>query len=265
MLAEAGYDLDDPVAREGDEREVVAEYLAAHELTQASIAAPEDISPGDVAAASQRLPCGLRVSRGESLRGRTRTSRPRAKSQSKFPCMEAPPYSAAAVDVVRLPAGRQRARPRRGRGAARDPHRRPAGRGDDAHARATTRSSRSASASRRASSRRRATAGRPRREHRRRRRAGLRSCAAPAELLHDVVVRRLRQGRARGGRGRGAARRVEAAGLACARVVAARPAARGAGGVRRDGRPARDRPLHRGRRARSARARTSAGTTRSTR
>ena len=38
------------------------------------------------------------------------------------------------VDVVRLPGGRERARPRRRRGAARDPDRRRAGRGDDAHA-----------------------------------------------------------------------------------------------------------------------------------
>ena len=48
-------------------------------------------------------------------------------------------------------------------------------------------------------------------------------------------------------------------------VVAARPAARGAGGVRGDRRPARDGPLRRPTASSSACARTSAGTTRSTR
>ena len=51
MLEEAGYDLTDPVVREGDEREVVAEYLAAHEITQASERGSDELSPGDVAAA----------------------------------------------------------------------------------------------------------------------------------------------------------------------------------------------------------------------
>ena len=32
MLEERGYDLDDPVAREGDEREVVAEFRAARDI-----------------------------------------------------------------------------------------------------------------------------------------------------------------------------------------------------------------------------------------
>src|SRR6266581_7448972 len=36
----------------------------------------------------------------------TRTSSGQARSTSKFSAMEAPPYSAAAVDVVRLPGGR---------------------------------------------------------------------------------------------------------------------------------------------------------------
>ena len=35
MLAETGYDLTDPVARDGGEREVVADYLAAHEILEA--------------------------------------------------------------------------------------------------------------------------------------------------------------------------------------------------------------------------------------
>jgi hypothetical protein len=51
MLEEAGYELTDPVVREGDEREVVAEYLAAHELAEASERDANELSPGDVAAA----------------------------------------------------------------------------------------------------------------------------------------------------------------------------------------------------------------------
>ena len=51
MLAETGYDLADPVVREGDEREVVAEYLAAREITTLSERGEGDIGPGDVAAA----------------------------------------------------------------------------------------------------------------------------------------------------------------------------------------------------------------------
>jgi hypothetical protein len=50
MLSERGYDVDDPVAREGDEREVVAEFLAARETTRL-VEAGADFSPGDVAAA----------------------------------------------------------------------------------------------------------------------------------------------------------------------------------------------------------------------
>jgi hypothetical protein len=51
MLEESGYDLTSPVVREGDEREVVAEYLAAHEIAEAAERDPEELSPGDVAAA----------------------------------------------------------------------------------------------------------------------------------------------------------------------------------------------------------------------
>ena len=51
MLEETGYDLGDPVVREGDEREVVAEFLAAREITQLSEKDEGDIGPGDVAAA----------------------------------------------------------------------------------------------------------------------------------------------------------------------------------------------------------------------
>lgn len=51
MLEAVGYDLADAVARDGDEREVVSEYLAAHEITEASERGSDRISPGDVAAA----------------------------------------------------------------------------------------------------------------------------------------------------------------------------------------------------------------------
>ena len=43
-------ELDDPVVREGDEREVVAEFLAAREITRLS-ERDEGAGPGDVAAA----------------------------------------------------------------------------------------------------------------------------------------------------------------------------------------------------------------------
>jgi hypothetical protein len=51
MLEETGYALGDPVAREGDEREVVSEFLAAREIAEASERGSEELSPGDVAAA----------------------------------------------------------------------------------------------------------------------------------------------------------------------------------------------------------------------
>lgn len=51
MLEERGYAVDDPVVREGDEREVVAEFLAARETTQLLGDDPDSVSPGDVAEA----------------------------------------------------------------------------------------------------------------------------------------------------------------------------------------------------------------------
>ena len=51
MLEERGYAIDDPVAREGDDREVVAEFLAAREITRLAAVDPDAVSPGDVAAA----------------------------------------------------------------------------------------------------------------------------------------------------------------------------------------------------------------------
>ena len=51
MLDERGYALEDAVAREGDDREVVAEFLAARETTRLLRDNPDAVSPGDVAAA----------------------------------------------------------------------------------------------------------------------------------------------------------------------------------------------------------------------
>jgi len=54
MLEETGYDLRDPVASEGDEREIVADYLAAHDTADA-LDRGDDVSPGDVADAINGL------------------------------------------------------------------------------------------------------------------------------------------------------------------------------------------------------------------
>ena len=51
MLTERGYSLTDPVAQEGDDREIVAEFLAAREIKRLVDEGNEDVSPGDVAAA----------------------------------------------------------------------------------------------------------------------------------------------------------------------------------------------------------------------
>jgi hypothetical protein len=51
MLIERGYALDDPVTREGEDREVVAEFQAAREITRLVEAGSDNVSPGDVAAA----------------------------------------------------------------------------------------------------------------------------------------------------------------------------------------------------------------------
>ena len=55
MLEESGYELTDPVAGEGEEREVVAEYLAAHEVAEAAERDSDELSLGDVAAAVNGL------------------------------------------------------------------------------------------------------------------------------------------------------------------------------------------------------------------
>jgi hypothetical protein len=51
MLKETGYDVEDPVVREGEEREIVAEFLAAREIKEAYERGSEELSPGDIAAA----------------------------------------------------------------------------------------------------------------------------------------------------------------------------------------------------------------------
>jgi len=50
MLGDSGYALDDPVAREGEDREVVAEYLAARE-TADRLERNDTVDPGDIGAA----------------------------------------------------------------------------------------------------------------------------------------------------------------------------------------------------------------------
>jgi hypothetical protein len=54
MLVEAGYDIADPVARAGEERGAVAEFLAAREIAD-RVDEGEDVDPGDVAAAVNGL------------------------------------------------------------------------------------------------------------------------------------------------------------------------------------------------------------------
>jgi hypothetical protein len=55
MLEERGYDLDDAVAREGDDRGVVQEYLAARETSDAIERGDDQVGPGDVASAVNGL------------------------------------------------------------------------------------------------------------------------------------------------------------------------------------------------------------------
>jgi len=46
MLEERGYAIDDPVAQEGDDREIVAEFLSAREITRLLDERSDDVSPG---------------------------------------------------------------------------------------------------------------------------------------------------------------------------------------------------------------------------
>jgi hypothetical protein len=51
ILVARGYAIDDPVVREGDDRDIVAEFLAAREIARLVEEGGEGVSPGDVAAA----------------------------------------------------------------------------------------------------------------------------------------------------------------------------------------------------------------------
>jgi hypothetical protein len=51
ILEARGFALDDPVVVQGDERDIVAEFLAARETTRLVEEGAEGVSPGDVAAA----------------------------------------------------------------------------------------------------------------------------------------------------------------------------------------------------------------------
>jgi hypothetical protein len=51
MLESSGYELADPVIREGDEREIVAEFLAAREIKDAYERGSDELSAGDIGAA----------------------------------------------------------------------------------------------------------------------------------------------------------------------------------------------------------------------
>src|SRR3954469_22167272 len=133
MLEQTGYDLGDPVAREGEEREIVAEYLAAREITQASERGSEAISPGDIAAAIN----GYRAVYDYIVANRSAVDADITLSgevEEKFLR-----HGGSAVlgsgGRCRPPARRnERARPGRRGGAARASHRRSSDRGDDAYA-----------------------------------------------------------------------------------------------------------------------------------
>jgi hypothetical protein len=49
VLEARGYAIDDPVVREGDDRDVVADFLAAREITRLVERGAEGVSPGDIA------------------------------------------------------------------------------------------------------------------------------------------------------------------------------------------------------------------------
>jgi hypothetical protein len=51
MLQERGFEIDDPVVREGEGPEVVDDFLAAREITRLLADNPDAVSAGDVGAA----------------------------------------------------------------------------------------------------------------------------------------------------------------------------------------------------------------------
>ena len=50
-LEESGYEVTDPVVVDGEEREVIAEYISAHDIVVAVELDSSELSPGDVASA----------------------------------------------------------------------------------------------------------------------------------------------------------------------------------------------------------------------
>src|SRR5215210_3979829 len=52
MLERRGYAIDDPIVREGDDREIVAEFLSAREITQA-VEQGKEVDAEDIAEAIQ--------------------------------------------------------------------------------------------------------------------------------------------------------------------------------------------------------------------
>ena len=55
MLQSRGYAIDDPVARSADDRDILAEFRAAREVTR-RVESDEDVSPGNIAAAVEGYP-----------------------------------------------------------------------------------------------------------------------------------------------------------------------------------------------------------------
>src|SRR5262249_14516328 len=51
MLEESGFEIEDPVEREGDEREIVDSFLAAREIKTAIDRGSDEITAGDIALA----------------------------------------------------------------------------------------------------------------------------------------------------------------------------------------------------------------------
>jgi hypothetical protein len=51
MLDSRGFAVDDPVADDGDDPEILAEFRAAREITRRLDSGDDDVGPGDIAAA----------------------------------------------------------------------------------------------------------------------------------------------------------------------------------------------------------------------
>ena len=214
-----------------------------------------------------------------SRRSATPSRRPHARADRRpgpaRPARDQPPDRGGPRRIARGPR-----RPGRRRGAAGDPRRRAApgpgrGRGHDADARATRPSSRSASSGRRACSTARRCSARAAATRASLEPAGRHDRGPPVAAVRRLdgrrapfrrhgLVRDLRQGLDRRGRAADRPAAGRPGGLALGHPRPAGPAARGPARLRRDRRPPRGRPVHPGRRAPRASARTSGATTRST-